>query len=35
MYIRPLSVSDGPEVFEMLQRIGPKENEFTNEVNGM
>ena len=30
-----LSPEDGMEVYEMLQRLGPSENAFNNEVNGM
>lgn len=33
--LRQLSISDGKEIFDMLQRIGPSENAFNNEVNGM
>lgn len=33
--LRQLSVDDGEDVYQMLQRIGKEENEFTNEVNGM
>ena len=30
-----LSPEDGEDIYEMLQRIGPSENAFNNEVNGM
>lgn len=30
-----LSKEDGKDIYEMLQRIGPSENAFNNEVNGM
>ena len=35
MQIRQLSVDDGVEIYEMLQRIGKSENEFHNEANGL
>lgn len=35
LFIQQLSISDGKEIFDMLQRIGPSENAFNNEVNGM
>ena len=35
MYLRELSIDDGIEIYEMLQRIGPSENAFNNAVNGM
>ena len=33
--IRELSIDDGIEVYNLLQRIGPDENAFQNHVNGM
>ena len=33
--LRPLSVTDGKDVYEFLQRLGPEENGFVNKVNGM
>lgn len=35
MFLRELSIDDGLDVYEMLQRIGPSENAFHNDVNGM
>lgn len=35
LLLQQLSISDGIEVYDMLQRIGPSENAFNNEVNGM
>lgn len=35
MYLRQLSPSDGIDVYELFQHIGPEENAFTNPVNGM
>ena len=34
-YLKQLKLDDGASIFEMLQRIGSNENEFTNEANGM
>lgn len=33
--LKQLSPNDGIEIYKMLQRIGPSENAFNNEVNGM
>lgn len=33
--LQELSVNDGIDVYNMLQRIGPSENAFRNDVNGM
>ena len=33
--LEELEASDGAEVYEMLCRIGPEENSFTNPVHGM
>ena len=33
--MRRLSLDDGKDIFEMLQRIGKEENHFQNPVNGM
>lgn len=33
--LKRLSPNDGIKVYKMLQRIGPSENAFNNEVNGM
>ena len=30
-----LSIDNGKDVYEMLQRLGPSENAFRNDVNGM
>lgn len=35
MKLRELKTTDGMDVYQMLQRIGPAENEFHNDVNGM
>lgn len=35
LLLKQLSVDDGIKVYNMLQRIGKDENEFTNDVNGM
>lgn len=35
LYLRPVSLEDGRAFYDMLQRIGPKENGFLNPVNGM
>lgn len=35
IYLKKLSMNDGKDVYEMLNRIGVSENEFTNPVNGM
>lgn len=35
MNLQELKTSDSMDVYEMLQRIGPSENEFHNDVNGM
>lgn len=35
MELKELSIHDGKEIYEMLQRIGPDENAFRNEVHGM
>ena len=35
MYLKQLSINDGEDVYNMLQRIGPRENAFKNEVSGM
>ena len=35
LYLQPVSLNDGREFFDMLQRIGPNENGFKNNVNGM
>lgn len=35
MELRELSVDDGMDIYEMLQRIGAEENAFHNDVNGM
>lgn len=33
--LQQLCLSDGMSIYNMLQRIGPSENAFNNEVNGM
>ena len=33
--LRKLSLNDGRNIYEMLQRIGPCENEFKNTANGL
>lgn len=33
--IRPLSVTDGKDIYDFLQRLGPEEYGFINKVNGM
>ena len=33
--IRPLSVTDGKDIYGFLQRLGPEENGFVNKVNGI
>ncbi|MBD5153269.1 MAG: GNAT family N-acetyltransferase [Oscillibacter sp.] len=35
LYLQPVSLTDGREFYDMLQRIGPNENGFINHVNGM
>lgn len=35
LVLKPLDGQDGRDIYEMLQRIGPDENAFTNEANGM
>ena len=35
MELRELSLEDGKDIYEMLQRISPDENRFKNEANGM
>lgn len=35
MFIKPLSVEDGIDVYMMLQRIGGNENEFKNTAYGL
>ncbi len=35
LFIQQLSILNGSKVYDMLQRIGPSENAFNNEVNGM
>ena len=35
MFLKQLSVNDGREVYDMLQRIGADENAFHNEANGL
>ena len=35
MKLKELSIDDGKEIYEMLQRIDHSENAFNNEVNGM
>ena len=35
LYLRQLNVSDGEDIYEMLQRIGSCENEFKNTANGL
>ena len=35
MYLKQLSPDDKDDIYNMLQRIGKEENEFTNAVNGM
>lgn len=35
MVLRELAISDSEDIYEMLQRIGPSENEFHNDANGM
>lgn len=35
MNLQELKTSDSMDIYEMLQRIGPSENEFHNDVNGM
>lgn len=35
IFLRQLSVSDGYDIFQMLQRIGKTEHAFSNPVNGM
>lgn len=35
MKLKELSLDDGYDVYEMLQRIGPSENAFHNDVHGM
>lgn len=35
LYLQPVSLTDGREFYDMLQRIGPNENGFINNVNGM
>ena len=35
MILKELTTLDSTDVYEMLQRIGPAENEFHNDVNGM
>lgn len=34
IYLRQLSISDGRECYQLLQRIGNKENDFTNPMHG-
>lgn len=33
--LRPLSLTDGRDVYDMLQRIGPNENGFINKAHGI
>lgn len=35
LYLQPASLADGRDVYDMLQRIGPNENGFINNANGM
>jgi len=35
MNLHQLNIDDGIEVYDMLQRIGPSENEFKNSANGL
>lgn len=35
MELKQLSINDGMDIYEMLQRIGAEENAFHNDVNGM
>ena len=35
MELKQLNINDGIDVYDMLQRIGPDENAFNNEVHGM
>ena len=35
MRLQELTIEDGMDIYEMLQRIKPEENAFHNEVNGM
>lgn len=35
LYLQAVSLEDGREFYDMLQRIGAKENGFINHVNGM
>ena len=35
LYLQPLSLTDGREFYDMLQRIGPNENGFINKACGM
>ena len=35
MVLKELSINDGQDIYDMLQRIGPSENAFRNDVNGM
>lgn len=35
IFLQQLSVSDGVDIYEMLQRIGANENEFKNTANGL
>lgn len=35
LYLKPVSPEDGRAFYDMLQRIGPKENGFMNPANGM
>ena len=35
LYLQPVSLTDGKEFYDMLQRIGANETGYTNAVNGM
>lgn len=35
LYLRPLALTDGRDVYDMLQRIGPNENGFINKAHGI
>lgn len=35
LYLQPVSTTDGKEFYDMLQRIGPRENGFINHAHGI
>lgn len=35
LYLQPISLTDGREFYDMLQRIGPEENGFINSAHGI